>query len=216
MFERSETILKLICLALSILLLFQFARKSRGPDPLAQLTLVSTRVTAQITPPADNPTPTNAPPSSENKNPNTNTNSHPASAPSANPALTNTPPAHPHPGSRPVPGPGPGGRPGPGGTPGRTVPEIPSGVQAGIDRIHQSEIFGPVPRPQPMALIGIAGSDAIIRTPNGQTLLMKEGDENGGVKLLRIGTNRVLVEHEGDKKELNIFSGFGSETLLQK
>jgi hypothetical protein len=36
------------------------------------------------------------------------------------------------------------------------------------------------------------------------------------VKILRIGTNRVLVEHEGQKKELTLFSGFGSETLLPK
>jgi hypothetical protein len=208
MFERSEPVLKLLCLALAILLLFQFAQKSRAPDALSELTLVSTRVSAQINPPQENPTPPNASLSSSpnsnsisNSISNSNTNSiSPGSTPTANP----------------VPTPRPGGPPRPGGTPARPVPELPSGVQAGIDRIHQSEIFGPIPRPQPMGLIGIAGSDAFIRTPNGQTSLMKEGDESGGIKLLRIGTNRVLVEHEGEKKELNIFSGFGSETLLQQ
>jgi hypothetical protein len=46
--------------------------------------------------------------------------------------------------------------------------------------------------------------------------LVREGDVVGGVKLLRIGTNRVLIEHEGQTKELTLFSGFGSETLLPK
>lgn len=89
-------------------------------------------------------------------------------------------------------------------------------TQARIDRVVQSEILGPVARPLPMALLGIAGKDAFLRAPNGQTGLVREGGELGGIKLLRIGTNRVLVEHEGQQKELIIFSGFGSETLLPK
>jgi hypothetical protein len=93
---------------------------------------------------------------------------------------------------------------------------IPGPVQARLDRIAQSEILGPIIRPPPMALLGIAGKDAFIRTDSGQTGLLREGEELGGVKLLQIGTNRVLVEHEGKKKELTIFSGLGSETLLQK
>ena len=67
-----------------------------------------------------------------------------------------------------------------------------------------------------MALLGIAGQHAFLRAPSGQTGLLKEGEELGGVKLLRIGTNRVLIEHEGQQKELSVFSGFGSETLLPK
>ena len=66
----------------------------------------------------------------------------------------------------------------------------------------------------PMALLGIAGDNAFLRAPNGQTGLIKEGSELGGIKLLRIGTNRVLVEQEGQPKELTIFSGYGSESLL--
>ena len=46
--------------------------------------------------------------------------------------------------------------------------------------------------------------------------MAREGEEVGGAKLIRIGTNRVIVEHEGQQKELTIFSGFGSETLLEK
>jgi len=46
--------------------------------------------------------------------------------------------------------------------------------------------------------------------------LLREGEETGGVRLIRIGTNRVLVEHENQKKELTLFSGLGSTTLLPK
>ena len=35
-------------------------------------------------------------------------------------------------------------------------------------------------------------------------------------KLLRIGINRVLIEQDGQQKELTIFSGYGSESLLSK
>lgn len=94
--------------------------------------------------------------------------------------------------------------------------DLPPPVQARVDKITQSEILGAIVRPLPMALLGIAGKDAFLRGPNGQTGLVREGEELGGVKILRIGTNRVLVEHEGQKKELTLFSGFGSETLLPK
>ena len=69
-------------------------------------------------------------------------------------------------------------------------------------------------RPLPMALLGIAGNVAFLRAANGQTGLVKEGEDLGGLKLLRIGINRVLVEQEGQKKELMIFSGLGGESLL--
>ena len=94
-------------------------------------------------------------------------------------------------------------------------PGLPAGIQARVDQIKDSEILGPVQRPLPMALLGIAGKDAFLRSPNGQTGLLREGEELGGVKLLQIGTNRVLIEHEGQKKELTLFEGFGSESLLQ-
>ena len=106
----------------------------------------------------------------------------------------------------------PVGRPGPE----KRVPDLPPEVRARIDRITQSEVLAPVIRPLPVALLGIAGKDAFLRAPNGQTGLVKQGDELGGVKLLRIGTNRVLVEHEGQKKELTLFSGFGGESLKTK
>ncbi|MDA1272596.1 MAG: hypothetical protein O2960_00900 [Verrucomicrobia bacterium] len=100
--------------------------------------------------------------------------------------------------------------------PGRTKSSLPDAIQKSVDKIVQSEILGPVVRPPPMALLGIAGLDALMRGPNGQTSLLRLGGEMGGIKLLQIGTNRVLIEHEGEKKELTIFSGFGGETLLSK
>jgi hypothetical protein len=98
----------------------------------------------------------------------------------------------------------------------KAAADLPPAVQTRVDRITQSEILGAIVRPLPMALLGIAGKDAFLRAPNGQTGLLKEGEELAGIKLLRIGTNRVLIEHEQQQKELTVFSGFGSETLLPK
>jgi hypothetical protein len=95
-------------------------------------------------------------------------------------------------------------------------PEIPPMVAARIERITQSEIFGPIQRPLPMGLIGIFGNEASLRTPHGQVGWLKEGEELGGVKLVRIGTNRILVEHEGQLKELTIFGGLGGESLQEQ
>jgi hypothetical protein len=94
--------------------------------------------------------------------------------------------------------------------------ELPPNSRARVDRIVQSEILGALVKPQPLALLGLAGQDAFIRNTDGQTLMLREGETNSGLKLLRIGTNRVLIEHEGQQKELTLFSGFGSETLLPK
>jgi len=100
-------------------------------------------------------------------------------------------------------------------SPGSSQP-LPAPVQAQIDRITQSEVLGPVMRPQPMALLGLAGPDAIIRTPDGRTGLLRVGEEFGGIKLLQIGTNRVVIEQDRQRKELMLFSGFGSESLLPR
>ena len=94
--------------------------------------------------------------------------------------------------------------------------ELPAEIQARVDRVTDSEILGPVMRPLPMALLGIAGNVAFLRAPSGQTGLVKEGEDLGGLKLLRIGVNRVLVEQEGQKKELMMFSGFGGDSMLPK
>ena len=108
------------------------------------------------------------------------------------------------------------------GPPGRPMnmagkpPELPSEIKERVERITQGEILGQVIRPMPMALLGIAGQHAFLRSPEGQTEMVKEGDQLGTIKLLLIGSNRVLIEHEGEKKELTMFAGLGSETLLPK
>ena len=101
------------------------------------------------------------------------------------------------------------------GGPNRAAP-VPPEIQARVDRITDSEILAPIMHPLPMALLGIAGNSVFMRAPNGQTGLIKEGEELGGVKLLRVGINRVLVQEEGEKKELSIFDGLGGESLVPK
>lgn len=107
-------------------------------------------------------------------------------------------------------GPNPSARPGMG----KPGPNLPLPIQARVDRVVDSELFGPVFHPMPAALVGIAGNLAFLRAPTGQTGAVKEGDELGGLKLLRIGVNRVLVEEDGQKKELMIFQGLGGQSLL--
>lgn len=103
-----------------------------------------------------------------------------------------------------------------GGMPGMPTPgpALAPELQARIDRVIDSEILAPVMRPLPMALLGILGNDVFLRAPNGQTGLIKQGEELGGVRLVRIGINRVLVEEQGQQSELTIFAGLGSESLL--
>jgi hypothetical protein len=112
----------------------------------------------------------------------------------------------------PMPGMGPAGPFGPGNKP----KDLPPPIQARVDRVVESELLGPVMHPLPMALLGIAGDVAFLRSASGQTGLVKEGDKVGELKLLKIGLNRVLVEQDGKKEELTVFSGYGSESLLPK
>lgn len=102
------------------------------------------------------------------------------------------------------------------GGPHRPAPNLPPEIGARIEKIKEAQILGMIMRPPPMALMGIAGRDVFLRAANGQTGLVREGEELGGVKLLRVGTNRVLVEHEGQKRELTLFEGIGSDSLLGK
>lgn len=95
---------------------------------------------------------------------------------------------------------------------------LPPVTQARIEIIKSSQILGQIVTHPPArpTLLGIAGRDVFIRTPDGQTSLFREGDESGGIKLLRVGTNRVLIQFEGKTNELTIFEGFGSESFLGK
>ncbi|HTV42618.1 MAG TPA: hypothetical protein VMF08_18785 [Candidatus Sulfotelmatobacter sp.] len=109
-----------------------------------------------------------------------------------------------------------GGMGGMGFMPGQQKTTVSPAIQASIDQITDSEILGPVIHPLPMALMGIAGDEAFLRSPDGQTGLVKEGDELGSIKLIKIGTNRVLIEENGQQQELTIFDGMGGQTLLNK
>lgn len=102
------------------------------------------------------------------------------------------------------------------GLPGRRGADLAPAIQSQIRRITDSEILAPVMHPLPMALLGIAGEVAFLRSDSGQTGLVKEGDSLDDIKLLRIGVNRVLIEQGGQKKELMIFSGYGGDSLLPK
>ncbi len=183
MLERSEGVLRIVCLALGAVLLAQVARIAVHRDPLGTIVIPSVPTWTAPKPDA--------------------TGSTPPSPPHAGPPPAPRGPAGMMPGFR-----GPGmAAPGPG---------LPSEQQRRVDRIVQSGLLGPIIRPPPMALIGIAGDRVLFRAPNGQTGLIKEGEELGGVRLVRIGTNRVLVVEDGQEKELSVFGGFGGESLLLK
>jgi hypothetical protein len=105
----------------------------------------------------------------------------------------------------------------PGMPPRRGAPRaapLPPSLQNQVDTIQQSEILGRIPRPQPLMLLGIAGRHVFLQTPSGPAGLAAEGEELGGVKVIRIGTNRVLVEAEGKQQELILFPGLPGESLL--
>ncbi len=95
-----------------------------------------------------------------------------------------------------------------------TMPKLPKDIKARVERITDSEILAPVVHPMPTALLGIIGDTVFLRAPNGQTGPVTLGKELGGIKLLKIGFNRVLVEEDGRQKELTIFSGFGGHSLI--
>jgi len=211
MLERYNPILRLVCIALAGLILYQISRLAFQRDAVARgrietpiprvdatnKTKVETNASAKSTNSAT--ASTNSASTSTNS---TSTSTNAAAAKTNGPVTPATQ-------TRMAMGP----RRGPGGAP---QMNLPADVQAMIDKIRQSQLLGPDIKPPPMALMGIAGKDVFLRGPNGQTGVIREGEDLGGVKLIRIGTNRVLVEENGQQKELTIFSGFGSETLLEK
>lgn len=99
--------------------------------------------------------------------------------------------------------------------PRRGKPEPDPAIRHRVEFITKSEIFGALPKPPPMALFGIAGNKAFLRAPNGAMGSISEGESLGDLKLIRIGINRVLIEHDGKKQELTIFSGVGGSPLLE-
>lgn len=238
--DRLDTLLRKLCFALVACVLLRLALAILRPNPLAHLAIpkvptlaVAAPAVVEMSPPRALPaTNTTAASNVMNKNltnaagttnkagvvtngPTVTTNAGPIAPTATNatmmakgntsgPNLNAMPPGM-------FPGMRMNGMP---GGPGKPPPPLDPLLQARIEKIIQSEILGPVQRPLPMALLGIAGADVFLRAPNGQSGLVRVGGDLGGIKLLRVGTNRVLVEEAGLKKELTIFNGSGSESLL--
>ncbi len=222
--ERFELALKIACVALAALLLYEFSRLVSRWNPLARAhvptlpTLSTNRDAGGKTtnsPVAQMPKPaqaeTNPVSSQKTGKSETNAVSQKPAAPATNPA-----PAKIAEGRMPMPSPFPPPMMMGMGMMGMKPPDLPPAIQTRVDRIAQSEIVAPFIRPLPLALLGIAGDSAFVRAPNGQAGVIKEGGEVGGIKLVRIGTNRVLIEQDGQQKELTVFSGYGGESLLPK
>ena len=100
------------------------------------------------------------------------------------------------------------------GMAGKHGADLPPAVQARIQQITESEFLAPVMHPLPMALLGSPASLPFCAPPTARPALVKEGDSLDDLKLLRIGINRVLIEQDGQKQELMIFSGYGGDSLL--
>ena len=216
MLERYNPVLRIVCLALAGLILYQISKLAFKRDAIAvsrlETPLIQLKSTNSSPPVSPGNTKTISVSAATNAAASTNlvtTNTNSAASTNSPGDKTNVAVAM----NRRPPSSGPRPPRGPGGAPG---PALPADVQALVDKIKQSQLFGPEIKPPPMALLGIAGKDVFLRGPNGQTGLIREGEELGGAKLVRIGTNRVIVEQEGQEKELMIFEGFGSETLLEK
>jgi hypothetical protein len=246
MFERSEVVFKILCAGVGALVLWQVVHAIQRSNPLAAATipaLPSLPASTNIQP-ADKDS--SAPPSQPAGKPGTNVSREAAAAKPANPgtnAPQEKVPAHgantvAHGANLPAQGMNapippstgkartePAARPGTAlgmrnagpvpGMPGQGPP-LPPAVQARLDRIIESEILAPVIHPQPVALMGIIGMDAFLQAPDGQSGLIREGGELGGIKLLKLGINRALIEEAGEKRELTLHSGLGSESLLSK
>ncbi len=86
--------------------------------------------------------------------------------------------------------------------------------------LADSAAFGKKPKPKPPSappdptLIGIAGASAFIKMPSGTVVPLELDGETDGIRLVKIGLNRVLIEQDGKTHELTIFSGLGSDSLL--
>ena len=91
--------------------------------------------------------------------------------------------------------------------------------------ISDSGLFGrPPPPPEPEAppdppsLLGIlegrGTAHAILRTAGGEKIRLAVGEERDGVRLDRIGINRVVITFRDQPLELELHAGMGSKSLL--
>src|SRR5688572_27793521 len=171
MLERYNPLLRIVCLALAGLVLYQVSRLAFKRDAIAVSRLEAPLVRLDSTNQAK--VDTNAPAAPTNSvAPRTNDAASTSTSTNA-PATTNSPVGKP-------PGPVAMNRRQPGGPGGAPKVNLPPDAQALVDKIKQSQLFGPEMKPPPMALLGIAGKDVFLRGPNGQTGLIREGEELGG------------------------------------
>jgi hypothetical protein len=177
--------LRLVVLALSAVLVLEVVRFLAAPDPLAALGGAGGPPLALSPPPPSSASPSPPPPASPSPSLSTSPS---ASAPQPGENAVQASPQPP------------------------AAPPLPPEYAA----IEASGILGktPEPKPPPPALIGLAGAKALIQAPTGRWDFAAEGEAVDGVKVLRIGVNRVLVEYEGKTQELTIFSGLGGSSLL--
>lgn len=215
--DRLNPLLRLGCILLLAGLLTRIVLLAVRPNPLADVR-VPALPTLDAPSPTPTPTPSPMPPPQGTNLPAPGTNLPPVGtnlpSGSSNSAPITKKPSPPRPTQSPVMPPGMMAMHGMPGSPGRSPVSLSPLTQARLDRIIQSELLGPAPRPLPMALLGIAGTNAFIRTPQGMAGMLGEGNELGGIKLLRIGINRVLVDEGGTNRELTIFDGSGGPSLL--
>lgn len=99
---------------------------------------------------------------------------------------------------------------------GAAMEELPAPIASRSQMIRESEIFGPVPRPRPIGLKAVFDDVAILSFPSGETGPIKIGEEKNGVQLLELAANRALIVHDGATNELTMFSGIGSDAILNR
>jgi hypothetical protein len=233
--DQIERAAKFICAVLAVLLLIQFGRAVFRRDPLSRLTIPALpSLRPETNAPAMVAGNTPGKPAGTGKT-DTNTlavkpsGTNAANGKNGTNGMAKLSTTKTNPGAKEVSGPA-GRGPGAGGPPGMAMmgmggfggpanmqaPELPLPVRARVYGITDSEILGPVMHPLPTALLGIVGEVALVRAASGQSGVVKEGENVGALKLLKIGTNRVLVEEDGKTNELTIFSGYGGDSLMPK
>lgn len=110
----------------------------------------------------------------------------------------------------------------------KRTPEEERALTEPVQRLVDSTLFGFAPPPppdepekeaappkaEPPTFHGTIGDRAILDIPGSGVRSIRKDEEQEGVKVLDISTNRVLIEVDGQKTELTIYSGVGSDPLL--
>ena len=95
----------------------------------------------------------------------------------------------------------------------KLLSELPDSFQGQQNTIRNAQTLGQIPRKQPPSLQAVLGDVAIISI-SGQTVPIKLEEEKNGVKLLEIAANRALILYQGKTNEITMFSGIGSDSIM--